>query len=211
MYTIENVAWYSVVTLRDTALENHLQGLRKFYPDLPVYTIDNNAGHYDISPIAERYNTKVLVNETTQPLPLTITQDNWSKELFKKHKVLCFSSDDIQIFEGGFIEKSLDLINQGDEIVSFSTERDAVAYMYTERYFKDVGFEITKPGKEYTGAHFLNAMVMNAYGKFPQVGEYWRWQQDIGCWRSRYVGNPAVGILGKDCVNEKLHDMGLPY
>jgi hypothetical protein len=211
MYSIEDVAWYSVVTLRDTALEHHLKGLRKFYPSLSVYTIDNNAGHYDISPIAERYNVKVLVNETTQPLPLTITQDNWSKELFKKHKVLCFSSDDIQIFEGGFIEKSLDLINQGDEIVSFSTNRDAVAYMYTERYFKDVGFEITKPGKEYTGAEFLEAMVMKAYGKFPQVGEYWRWEQDIGCWCSRYVGNPGVGIFGKDNVNEKLRDMGLPY
>ena len=206
MYTIENVAWYCVVTLRDSCLEYHLESLRKYYPDLPVYVIDNNAGHYDIKPIAEKYKSTVLSNPTV--LPLTVNQTDWSKELFKSHLVLCFSADDVHIFEGGFIEKSLDLLNQGAEIVSFSTERDPVAYLYTEKYFKDVGFNTNMPGKECTDTD-LKQRVMQAYGNFPQVGEFW--DVDANFWRSKYVGNPHQGIFGKDDVNEKLRQLNIKF
>ena len=206
MYTIEHVAWYCVVTLRDSCLEHHLESLRKYYPDIPVYTIDNNAGHYDIKPIAERYNSTVLSNSSV--LPLTINQTEWSKELFKSHPVLCFSADDVHIFEGGFIEKSLELINKDAEIVSFSTDGDPVAYMYTERYFNDVGFNIGMPGKERTDVD-LRERVNKAYGVFPYVGEYWQPTED--CWRSRYVGNPHVGKFGKDDVNQKLDQMNIKW
>jgi len=210
MYTIENVAWYSIVTLRDTALENHLKELRKYYPDITVYTIDNNAGHYNIVPIAERYKSTVLTN--TSILPLTINQTEWSKKLFKSHSVLCFSSDDVQIFEGGFIEKGLELINQGAEIVSFSGGeiQDPVAYMYTEKYFTDVGFNTSMPGKERTDEDLRNR-VTQAYGNFPRIGEYWRndvWEDG---WRSRYVGNPHLDRCGKDDVNHKLSQMNIDF
>jgi hypothetical protein len=206
MFTIEQVAWYTVVTLRDSCLGFHLASLREFYPDIPVYTIDNNVGYYgyNIAPIAEKYNSKILTN--SEILPLTVNQTLWSKEMFKSHSVLCFSADDIQIFEGGFIEKGLDLINQGAEIVSFSTELDAVAYMYTERYFTDVGFNINMPGKEATDRDLKNR-VTTAYGHFPRVGEYW--QADENFWRSRYVGNPHLNKFGKDNVTEKLREMGI--
>lgn len=204
MFTSEQVAWYNVVTLRDAALGFHLESLRKYYPDIPVYTIDNNAGHYDIRPIAEKYQANLLANQ--EILPLTVNQTIWSKELFKSHSVLCFSADDIQILEGGFVEKGLDLINQGAEIVSFSTEHDAVAYMYTERYFTQVGFNTDMPGKEATDQDLRNR-VTKAYGHFPQVGEYW--QADENFWRSRYVGNPHLNKFGKDDVNQKLRDLGI--
>ena len=208
MYSIENVAWYCVVTLRDSCLEYHLQSLRKFYPDLKVYVLDNNAGPYNITPIAEKYNCAVLANTGTHPLPLTVTQDSWSKELFKSHSVLCFSADDIQIFEGGFIERSLDLLNQGSDIVSFATERDAVAYMYNEKYFTNVGFNVNMPGKEATDQD-LKHRVITTYGTFPHVGEYW--QSDTDFWRSRYVGNPHMDKFGKDDVNKKLGQMNINH
>ena len=208
MYTIENAAWYSVVTLRDSCLDCHLQGLRKYYPDIPVYTVDNNVGQYDITSIAEKYKSTVLYN--TSILPLTVTQTNWSPELFKSHSVLCFGSDDVQFFEGGFIEAGLNLINQGAEIVSFATGSDAIAYMYTEKYFTDVGFNIGMPGKEHTDQDLLRR-VTAAYGHFPHVGEYWNDTTDSTCWRSRYVGNPHPGNYGKDDVNEKLRQLNINY
>jgi hypothetical protein len=204
MYTIENVGWYSIVTLRDSCLGHHLESLRKYYPNIPAYVIDNNAGNYDIRPIAEKYKTTVLSNQTV--MPLTINQTNWSTELFKSHSILCFSADDITIFEGGFIEKSLDLINQGAEIVSFSTAVDAVAYMYTKKYFTDVGFNISMPGKEMTNLD-LQKRVEKAYEKFPHIGEYWRNSEDH--WRSRYVGNPHLNKFGKDDVNQKLDKLNI--
>jgi hypothetical protein len=204
MYTIDNVAWYSVVTLRDSCLGHHLKSLRQYYPQLAVYTVDNNVGHYDISSIAAEYRSQVLTNE--EILPLTVTQTRWSPFLFKSHKILCFSADDIQIFEGGFIERAVELVNQGAEIVSFSTDQDPVAYMYTESYFNTVGFNIDMPGKERTDQD-LRQRVIQAYGHFPQVGEYWRPNEVF--WRSRYVGNPHLNHYGKDDVNEKLRKMNI--
>lgn len=205
-YTLNDVAWYSIVTLRDSCLEYHLQGLRRYYPDLIHYTIDNNAGRYDINPIANKYQSTVLSN--IEILPLTVNQTIWSKELFKKHSVLCFSADDIQILDKGFIELSLEKINQGAEIVSFSTNVDAVAFMYTKNYLDKIGFNINMPGKEMTN-NDLQARVETAYKHFPQVGEYWKEYEDG--WRSKYVGNPNVGKFGKDCVNTKLNKLNIKY
>ena len=204
MYTINNVAWYSISTLRDSCLEYHLQSLRKFYPTIPVYSINNNAGHYDIRPIAEKYKSNILSNSDI--LPLTVNQTTWSEKLFLSHQLLCFSADDILIFEGGFIEKSIDLINNGAEIVSFATAQDPIAYMYTEKYFQNIGFNINMPGKEGTDKDLRNR-VNKAYRNFPQVGEYWRADPDF--WRSRYVGNPHIEKFGKDDVNKKLKQMNI--
>lgn len=206
MYTLNDVAWYSIVTLRDSCLEYHLQGLRQYYPNLVHYTIDNNAGRYNINDIADKHGSIVLTNETI--LPLTVNQTIWSKELFKKHPILCFSSDDIQILDGGFIELSLEKINQGNEIVSFSTNVDAVAFMYIENYLSKVGFNTHMPGKEMTN-NDLQARVETAYQNFPHVGEYWKEYNDG--WRSKYVGNPNVGRFGKDCVNTKLKNLNMRF
>lgn len=206
MYTIHNIAWYSVVTLRDACLEYHLKGLRQYYPNIVHYTIDNNAGHYNINPIAEKYQSIVLTNETI--LPLTVNQNIWSKELFKKHSILCFSADDILILDKGFIELGLDKINQGAEIVSFSTNVDAIAFMYTENYFNNVGFNTGMPGKEMTNLD-LQLRVEKAYKNFPQIGEYWKEYEDG--WRSKYVGNPHVGKFEKDDVNFKLKKLNIKF
>jgi hypothetical protein len=200
-YTLADVGWYSISTLRDQSLEYHLASLRKFYPDITVYSVDNNIGRYDIRPVAEKYSSKILLNDTL--LSLTVNQTKWSQELFKSHRLLCFSADDVTVFEGGFIERAIELVNAGAEIVSFATEQDPIAYIYTERYFRNVGFNIDMPGKERTDEDLRNRVV-GAYGHFPQVGEYWRADPDF--WRSRYVGNPHIGKFGKDDVNEKLQE-----
>jgi len=200
-YTLADVGWYSISTLRDQSLEYHLASLRKFYPDVTVYSVDNNVGKYDIQPIAEKYHSKVLTN--TYLMPLTVNQDTWSRELFTAHQLLCFSADDVTVFEGGFIERAIELVNAGAEIVSFATEQDPIAYIYTQQYFNTVGFNINMPGKERTDEDLRNR-VISAYGHFPQVGEYWSADPDF--WRSRYVGNPHIGKFGKDDVNEKLEE-----
>jgi hypothetical protein len=200
-YTMADAGWYSISTLRDQSLEYHLSSLRKFYPDITVYSVDNNVGKYNIRPVAEKYHSKVLTN--TNLMPLTVNQDRWSRELFTAHRLLCFSADDVTVFEGGFIERAIDVINAGAEIVSFATEQDPIAYIYTQRYFRDVGFNTSMPGKERTDLDLRNRVV-GAYGHFPQVGEYWRADPDF--WRSRYVGNPHIGKFGKDDVNEKLEE-----
>jgi len=206
MYTLKDAAWYTVVTLRDSCLHYHLSSLRQHYPTIPCYVVDNNAGHYDISPIAAEHNCTVLTNTDPQPIPLTVNQTQWSTHLFKSHAVLCFSADDIHVFEGQFIERALDIINTGVDIVSFATDVDAVAYMYTENYFKQVGFNVNMPGKEHTNIDLLSR-VKQHYGNFHHIGEYWGPNADF--WRSRYVGNPHMGRYGKDDVNAKLHQMNI--
>jgi hypothetical protein len=200
-YTIDDIAWYSISTLRDSSLEYHLSSLRKFYPDITVYSVDNNVGEYNIVPIAEKYGSTILPNSTL--LSLTMNQDRWSRELFKSHKLLCFSADDVTIFEGGFVERAIELVNAGADIVSFATEQDPIAYIYTQQYFDTVGFNLDMAGKERTDIDLKNR-VERAYGHFPQIGEYWRADPDF--WRSRYVGNPHIGKYGKDDVNEKLEE-----
>lgn len=204
MLTIDQVAWYTVVTLRDSCLSSHLSSLRKYYPTLPVYVIDNNIGQFNIAPIAEQYNATVLVNTTLRSL--TENQTLWSQHLFELYPLLSFSSDDIQILEGGFVELALDKINSSKEIVSFSTDRDPVAYMYTQKFFNDVGFNQLLLGKEDTDTDLIKR-TRNHYGTLDSVGEFWRCDNDS--WSSRFVMNPRLGVFGKTDVNRDLEKLGL--
>lgn len=204
MSTIDQVAWYTVVTLRDSCLDSHLSSLRKYYPTLPVYVIDNNIGQYNISPIAEKHNATLLVNPMLRSL--TENQTVWSKHLFELYPVLSFSSDDVQVLEGGFIEMALDKINSENEIVSYSTDRDPIAYMYTQKFFNDVGFNQQLLGKEDTDTDLIKRTRAH-YGVLPSVGEFWRGDND--CWSSRFVMNPKVGMYGKTDVNRDLEKLGL--
>lgn len=201
---MKDLAWYCVVTLRDSCLDGHLRSLRTFYPNIPVYVIDNNDERYNIKDIAQRYSATVLTHKGI--LPLTVNQTKYSEQLFEMHKLLCFSSDDIEILHGGFIELAMDRVNQGSEIVSFATDRDPVAYMYTEQFFNTVGFNQQLLGKEDTDTD-LKKRCHAQYGKLDSVGEYWN--NDNNSWHSRYVKNPAVGVFGKNCVNAALSAAGI--
>jgi hypothetical protein len=214
MLELKNIAWYAVVTLRDTCIGWHLERLRKFYPDIAVFVIDNNIGKFDIQPICKDYNVTILKNDSIK----SITQNHnfWGGKLLEQFNALAFSSDDIYIFEGGFLEKSLDLINNHNkQIVSFGTDRDPVAYLYTKQYYDEVSFNNSLNGKESSLDDLLNRTKAK-YNEFPSIGEYWTDHHDLTnfnskFWRSRYVGNPHEGQMGKDDVNRKLRDLGLPY
>lgn len=203
-YRLEDAAWYCVVTLRDSCLAAHLATVRKFYPTIPIYVIDNNDGRYSIDAIAAAHNATVLKHQGIKPL--TTNQTEYSLQLFQQHKLLCFSSDDIEVLEGGFIELAIERINQGSEIVSFSTDADPVAYMYTEQFFRELGFNTALLGKEMTDRDLIKRCQAR-YGKLDSVGEYWR--EDRANWYSRYVKNPRVGEAGKNCVNQALSEIGI--
>jgi hypothetical protein len=203
--TIDQIAWYTVVTLRRSCLDSHLSSLRKHYPQLTVYVVDNNAEQYNIDDIAEKYNAKLLKNGK-ELLSLTENQQRWSEQLFKDYQALCFSSDDIQILEGGFIELALERLNQGKDITSFSTDGDPVAYMYNQRFFRELGFNQQLRGKEDTDTDLIKRTRAH-YGSLDYVGEYW--VNDDNSWRSRYVLNPRLGLYGKTDVNEDLESLGL--
>ena len=213
MIELKDVAWYCIVTLRDGCIEWHLERVRLFYPDIKVYVIDNNLHYFDISAKCEPFNVHIIKN--TEILGVTQNQHRHSPFMFLEHKALAFSSDDIYIFEGGFIEKSLELINKGREIVSFGTDRDPVAYLYTQKYYNEVGFDNNLIGKE-TSLDSLLSRTKKQYGRFDSVGEYWKDCQDpnsfdFNFWRSRYVGNPHLGKLNKTDVNINLQQINRPY
>jgi hypothetical protein len=203
-FTLDDFAWYVIVTLRDSCIEGHLQSLRKYYPAIKVYVVDNNIGKYDISKICEKYGAEQIINDDL--LPLTMNQIKHSPVLFQKHKVLCFSSDDVVVLDRGFIERSMAALNQGKEIVSFSTDADPVAYAYTENFFKDVGFNDKLLGKECTDTELVRR-TRNRYAEFPSVGMFWR--GDERGWHSKYVLNPHCGVFGKTEVNQQLEDLGI--
>jgi hypothetical protein len=196
------IAWYVISTLRDTCIGLHLEGLRKHYPQIPVFVINNSAGNLD--QICETYVANQIKNETI--LSLTVNQINVSKMLFEDYDVLCFSADDIMILDGGFIEKSVKLLDQGCEIVSFSTDQDPVAYCYTKKFFEEVGFNDKLLGKECTDTDLVRS-VRNKYSSFPSVGEHW--SSDSRGHFSKYVLNPHVGQFGKTEVNQQLEDVGV--
>lgn len=204
--TLDDVAWYSVVTLRDQCLEHNLSTLRTHYPQIPAYVVDNNIGLYSIKDTAAKYGAQVLTNQ--ELLSLTVNQTVWSKRLFEKHPLLCFSSDDVIILEGGFIERALEKINQNCHLVSFATDRDPVAYMYDQTFFNELGFNTAIPGKEHTDIDLVNR-VRAQWGTMESVGEYWQMNQ-IG-WHSRYVLNPHLGQFNKTDVNVDLRKLNRLY
>lgn len=203
--TIDQIAWYTVVTLRDSCLNSHLSSLRTYYPDLTVYVIDNNAGQYNINDIAKKHNARVLSNGENL-LSLTENQSIWSEYLFNQYAALCFSSDDIQILEGGFIELALSRLNQGQTICSFATDADPVAYMYNQQFFNELGFNQSLRGKEDTDTDLIKR-TRACYGVLDSVGEYWVNKENS--WHSRYVLNPRLGLYGKTDVNDDLERLGL--
>ena len=207
-YTFNDIAWYTVVTLRDSCLNNHLNSLKSYYPNLHTYIIDNNGEQFNLNPITSKYPLNTVLSNNKTIKPLTINQIEYSKILFEKHKILCFSADDILILEHGFIEKALEKINLGAHIVSFSTDLDPVAYMYTEEFFNTVGFNPNLKGKESTDRDLIKR-TKQYYGKLDFIGEFWR-EDNNHSWYSKYVLNPAVGILGKTDVNMDLEKLGIP-
>lgn len=197
--------WYTVVTLRDSCIKEHIDRVRKYYPAIEIYVVDNCAEFYNIESFLKDYkNIKVIKNDIIYPL--TFIQNIVSELLFKNYNNLFFASDDVMMLEGGFIEKSLEKIKNGAKIVSLSTDEDPIAYVYNEDFFKEVGFNLKLYGKECTDTDLIKR-VKSKYSSFESIGGFWT--NDQNGWRSKYCLNPHVGKHGKTEVNQQLENLNL--
>jgi hypothetical protein len=208
MYTIDDVCWYVIVTLRDDFILRCVESFRRFYPRVQLLIVDNCGEELDVSKIVPEDDcTKVIKFSKKLINSLTHNQNVISYVFLNKHKLMGFSADDVVFIRGGFIEAAIELLNDEAEIVSLATDQDPVAYVYSKEFYDKVGFNMKLMGKERTDVDIVRR-TKAAYGKFWHVGENWFRYGGTGGgdWRSKYVHH----ICWDQCVTKKLSERGIP-
>ena len=104
-----------------------------FYTNLPVFIIDNCGKYKNLGKMEEFKDLPVKFIKLNNKNPIPLTKIQWliGLDLFCEYEALIFSADDIVFTNPGFVEKALRMLNNGDQIVSLSTDKDPVAYLYT--------------------------------------------------------------------------------
>jgi hypothetical protein len=203
------ICFYTIVTLRYNWYKNWAYAVREFYPDVNVVIIDNCGKEGALKNLGD---VDCLVFKHADILPLTVNQFNMSQLCFEQgFDFLVYSADDVIFKCGGFVEEAvLKMLSDDSHIVSFSTDKDPVAYIYDRVFFEEVGFNLELKGKEDTDLDLV-AGVVKKYGSFPYIGEYWRPLGDHIGWESKYVEHARNRVENgkKEDVTEKLNRLGI--
>jgi hypothetical protein len=207
--TPDNIAVYVPITLRTDCVEIFVESFRAFYPSIPLYLIDNCGKHMNLQEQFPNINAYWWKLANPEPVPLTQLQWVIGLDLFNYYEALMFSADDVIFKQHGFIEKATNVLNAGNKIVSLTTDIDPVSYIYTFEFDRDVGFNQELKGKDRTD-HALVKSVKKTYGKFPQIGKYWRRQATPpwahgDSWGSKWL----LHYNAEDNVNVLLRNMGI--
>jgi tRNA G46 methylase TrmB len=203
MYTIKDVYWYIIVTLRDIHIRDCIDSFKAYYPDVPIVVVDNCGKYLDISKSVSQYS-HVEVFKTPKIQPLTVNQNQISQNLFSKYKVLGFCSDDVKFIKEGFIELALKRLNEKNcDFVSLTTDKDPVAYLYNENLWKRIGgFNENLSGKANTDLEIVTTLK-KVYGSCPHIGG--KWHKHKEGWKSNYV----LHLHGVHCVEKHLRKLGM--